>query len=139
MSDTTRFRQGAVVRHKTKGYIGIFDGFTRIKSLFELPDDSIGCRVVVEFGLDANRHIASPRNLDVISELVLEDRHKANLAFFGVPWKGISPTKSGRRRRVTRCWFCKHPLDNAVDSECNTCRWILCQCGACGCGFKLLS
>jgi hypothetical protein len=26
-------------------------------------------------------------------------------------------------------------LDNAVDVECVACDWIICVCGACGCGF----
>ena len=130
-----------LVRHKIKGYIGTFDGFTRIKSLFEAPGDSVGCRVNVDFRSYANRQIASPENLEILSDLSIEDRHKANLAFFGMPWKGLSRAPAGRatrQRRIAHCWFCKGPLDNALDAECNTCRWILCQCGACGCGYGLL-
>jgi hypothetical protein len=38
--------------------------------------------------------------------------------------------------RVTHCYNCKNHLDNAVDIECSACRWIICQCGACGCGYS---
>jgi hypothetical protein len=43
---------------------------------------------------------------------------------------------SGRNHRVTHCYACKHHLDNAVDVECAACGWIVCRCGACGCGYS---
>lgn len=43
---------------------------------------------------------------------------------------------SGRSHRVTHCYNCKHHLDNAVDVECAACGWIVCRCGACGCGYQ---
>jgi hypothetical protein len=39
-------------------------------------------------------------------------------------------------RRITHCYNCKHHLDNAVDVECAACGWIVCRCGACGCGYS---
>jgi len=39
-------------------------------------------------------------------------------------------------RRVTRCFNCKRQLDNDVDVECSACGWIVCHCGACGCGYS---
>ena len=138
MNEMKQLRQGMLVRHKTKGYIGTFDGVTHIQSLFESPSDSVGCRVQVDFRLHAKRQIASRDNLEILEDASLEDRHKANLAFFGCEWKGVrkvDTTAAGRRHRVTHCWFCKGHLDNAVDLECVACGWILCQCGACGCGY----
>ncbi|VVQ16107.1 hypothetical protein [Pseudomonas fluorescens] len=41
-----------------------------------------------------------------------------------------------RPHRVTHCFLCKHPLDNAVDAECTTCGWIICMCGGCGCVYN---
>jgi hypothetical protein len=38
-------------------------------------------------------------------------------------------------RRLTHCYGCKHDLDNEVDVECVACGWIVCRCGACGCGY----
>jgi hypothetical protein len=43
---------------------------------------------------------------------------------------------SGRVHRVTHCYNCKHHLDNAVELECAACGWIVCRCGACGCGYS---
>ena len=134
MNEMKQLIQGMFVRHKTKGYIGKFDGVTRIKSLFESPSDSVGYRVQV--GSHANRQIASRENLEILS---LEDCHKINLARNGCEWKGVRKvdmTATGRRHRVTKCWDCKEHLDNAIDLECVACGWILCQCGACGCGYK---
>jgi hypothetical protein len=47
-------------------------------------------------------------------------------------------TNSYRRTyyRVTYCYICGSKLDNALDKECGRCGWIVCSCGACGCGYK---
>ena len=37
--------------------------------------------------------------------------------------------------RIAQCYACKTHLDSALDIECTTCGWIICECGACGCGF----
>lgn len=42
---------------------------------------------------------------------------------------------TGRRHRVTHCYNCRSPLDSLVDVECSACEWIICRCGACGCGW----
>ena len=39
-------------------------------------------------------------------------------------------TRRGATRQA-KCWQCKAPLDNTVDSTCLTCGWIICSCGAC--------
>lgn len=37
--------------------------------------------------------------------------------------------------RTTVCWACGLGLDSEVDDQaCQRCRWIVCLCGACGCG-----
>jgi hypothetical protein len=33
------------------------------------------------------------------------------------------------------CYSCKSLLTNATELECASCGWILCKCGACGCGY----
>jgi hypothetical protein len=35
--------------------------------------------------------------------------------------------------RKTRCFRCNEGLSSQVNLQCPTCRWILCECGACGC------
>lgn len=48
---------------------------------------------------------------------------------------GLRPA-TNRFRRVTHCYDCKHPLDSVIDYECNKCGWLVCDCGACGCGYN---
>ena len=63
--------------------------------------------------------------------------HQLFLERLGIPYQGISEASPKKGRRVTHCYSCKHPLDNAINSECSVCGWIICGCGACGCGYSL--
>ena len=66
----------------------------------------------------------------------LPERHKEYLERLGKEYRGVRPaTRDPRIRRVTHCYDCKQPLDNSIDIECVACNWILCKCGACGCGY----
>ena len=64
----------------------------------------------------------------------LEDRHKRFLRERGLSDSGIRPATTHERHRVTHCWSCAGRLDSTIDVECAACGWIICQCGACGCG-----
>lgn len=63
-------------------------------------------------------------------------RHEEFLASFGVPYGGVSLVLTPRKHRITHCYSCKTELDNSIDIECNKCGWIICRCGACGCGYS---
>ena len=65
-----------------------------------------------------------------------EARHKKFLEDLGIPYRGVRPSSGIKERRVTHCYDCKGHLDNRIDTECVACGWILCDCGACGCGWK---
>lgn len=54
----------------------------------------------------------------------------------GMENPGTRPIGVQRYRRITHCYHCKSPLDNAMDAECVACGWIVCTCGACGCGYQ---
>jgi len=41
--------------------------------------------------------------------------------------------RNGAQARKTRCFRCGEGNSSQVDLQCPTCRWILCECGACGC------
>jgi hypothetical protein len=62
------------------------------------------------------------------------DAHRRFLAGRGLP-PARTRSPSGHRHRVTHCYSCKCPLDNAIDVEGEGCSWIVCRCGACGCGY----
>lgn len=60
-------------------------------------------------------------------------RHREFVLAAGFEYAGTT-TPRPRFRRVTHCWNCSMQLDNSTDIECITCGWIICTCGACGCG-----
>lgn len=130
------FKDGALVRHKVKRYVGLVEGFTKLKHLLELPSDEIGYRVtLLNHTANSPRQIASPSNLELWTESSVEQQHKDHLAALGIEWKGTrqAQDRTTHSWRITHCWNCKHPLDNFVNPECVACAWILCNCGACGC------
>ena len=43
--------------------------------------------------------------------------------------------QSIQRDRQTHCYSCARTLSSFEDLSCSACNWILCSCGACGCGF----
>jgi hypothetical protein len=61
--------------------------------------------------------------------------HQRFLAGRGLPEAGTR-LPSGQMHREAHCYSCKSHLDNSVDVECEACRWIICCCGACGCGYQ---
>ena len=44
--------------------------------------------------------------------------------------------KSQKNARVTKCYGCGHNLSSFRDFCCAECKWLLCTCGACGCGYQ---
>lgn len=71
-----------------------------------------------------------------IAKLTPAERHKEHLEKLGKEYRGVRPaTRDPRKRRITHCYSCKQRLDNSIDIECVSCNWILCKCGACGCGY----
>ncbi len=62
-----------------------------------------------------------------------EESHRKRLERFNIEYTGVRKI-SYERWREANCWNCAAPLDNAIDIECVSCGWILCRCGACGCG-----
>jgi hypothetical protein len=64
----------------------------------------------------------------------LEMSHRKRIEKLGFRYAGLKPT--AKSHRVTHCYVCKDSLDSSVDVECVNCGWIVCRCGACGCGFE---
>lgn len=69
------------------------------------------------------------------AQQALEQRHAEHLAKYGIAGAGTRAASTSRGRRITHCWRCTSPLDSSIDLECTMCGWILCYCGACGCGY----
>lgn len=41
-----------------------------------------------------------------------------------------------KRHRVTHCYSCRCGLETGLYLECSVCNWLVCECGACGCGYS---
>ena len=67
----------------------------------------------------------------------LEEKNRRFLTLKGKSFSGFRPRSKQLSQRVTHCYNCRKHLDSTVDVECVACSWILCNCGACGCGFSL--
>ena len=63
------------------------------------------------------------------------ERHKAYLKRHGKPYSGVTQN-SRRKRRAPFCWSCHEHLDSDLHIECNSCGWLICYCGACGCAYE---
>ena len=60
--------------------------------------------------------------------------HKKRLNKLQIEYLGTRKP-SGKSPRTANCYSCGKDLDNAIDLECKQCGWMLCFCGACGCGY----
>jgi hypothetical protein len=74
--------------------------------------------------------VAAKSNEDAIAS------HREFLERRGIRYEGVRVTTKRRLHRKTHCYSCMRPLDNDIDVECNICGWIICSCGACGCGWS---
>ena len=61
-------------------------------------------------------------------------KHKEYLIKIGKPYSGVN-LETTKVHRVTHCYSCKENLDSDFHIECNACGWLICECGACGCGY----
>lgn len=65
-----------------------------------------------------------------------EAKHAAHLERMGLSNPGVRKSNRPKAHRIAHCWSCKEELDNHRELECAGCGWIICECGACGCGRK---
>lgn len=52
----------------------------------------------------------------------------------GLPVHALLKSSVSAEPRLAHCWSCKQPLNSSTDLQCDGCSWIICSCGACGCG-----
>jgi hypothetical protein len=71
---------------------------------------------------------------EIAERAELERKHKEFLKSRGLTAHMVKMDHI--HRRVTHCYCCAAPLDSERDWGCSVCRWILCGCGACGCGYQ---
>ena len=59
--------------------------------------------------------------------------HSDFLSARGVPQSTAGKPKKSSHR-VAKCPNCGRKFGDAIEMECAACHWIICACGACGCG-----
>jgi len=63
---------------------------------------------------------------------LLTERHAAFIAPFRRPAAPDRARVSVSRRSY--CWKCKEAVSSSANKQCEDCGWLICSCGACGCG-----
>ena|GEM_PF-3318541 len=74
---------------------------------------------------------------DRASSIEIKTRlHERRIVAMARPYRGVRLASAHNQNRVTHCWSCHHDLLGSRDLECKSCRWLVCVCGACGCGYE---
>lgn len=76
------------------------------------------------------------RALDAQLSSDLTELHRKHVENHGLRYQGTKRASNRKLNRATHCWNCRAGLDSSVDKQCVACGWILCRCGACGCGYS---
>ena len=64
-----------------------------------------------------------------------EQAHLMHLKKHGIDVSSGAVRRHQGAHRETACWTCRQPLDSDDEMACTFCGWLLCDCGACGCGY----
>ena len=124
------YREGDLVKHPNRPEWGV--GRVRDAS----PDG----QVTVNFSREGWKKLHLGRVSFTLVKMkktkdAVEQYHREFLALVGKPYGGVRMPQHRRTRRTAHCYNCTTQIDNAVEAECVTCGWIICWCGACGCGY----
>ena len=108
----------------------------RIKYIQELENSRLAKEQYVndQVTKELNRLALDSKSKNIDELRLLLTNHFMKLLSKNTQYKGVSLANQYRTPRQAHCWYCKVSLDNSIDYECNNCGWILCECGACGCG-----
>lgn len=82
------------------------------------------------------RVIEESRRIEAEEENLKENHRKKLIELGFDPDEFTAKKVAPKRHRVTHCYNCKKGLDNKLFFECTACQWIICTCGACGCGYN---
>jgi len=146
------------IQPKEQGFTFLWDVATHTFSAYrfiviknyvdELDDQTRKQEIIEEYMAwgERNGFVVCQNAQEELSRLILkygetvqftpEQRHRNRLEQLGMEYRGTQKVTGERLRRVTHCYNCESHLDNSIDVECKACGWILCTCGACGCGYS---
>lgn len=89
-----------------------------------------------EFADIVNRYNQFKTSIGIPLKAPLETSHRNFLRKRGLPEAEVRTRREKNGSRATHCYSCQCSLDSSINLECGTCGWILCTCGACGCGWS---
>jgi len=72
----------------------------------------------------------------ILEHQKFQKQHQEFLNRLGRGESSVRRSTMIQKVRSTHCYSCKKALNSTVDWECTACNWILCTCGACGCGYS---
>lgn len=87
-----------------------------------------------EFVMLLNAYSVFKANAGMPPKPTPSQAHAYFLRSRGLPVHALLESSRGSLPRLTHCWSCKQPLSSFINLECEGCKWIICSCGACGCG-----
>ena len=96
---------------------------------FETLREKVEERLLTQFEEQIRADLAK-KQLDAI------ENHQNFLKGKGLPYRGVVAVNHKKKHRLTHCYACKDSLDSEINSLCAACKWIICGCGACGCGYE---
>jgi len=121
--DGKRYAYSAVdFRKDRETHRTTFDG---IRAALEAIDPSLAPDALASEVLASLREIRSRR---------LRENFTAMRRALDLP-EALLVVQTNPRKRLTHCYNCYESLDSDSFLECNACRWMVCSCGACGCGY----
>ncbi|HIA01094.1 MAG TPA: DUF3553 domain-containing protein [Myxococcales bacterium] len=141
-----RFQPGEFVRHPKRenwglGEVLIGSNMRQVKVFFlNVGEKILALKVVRPIKVQANDadrlklNMARERQNMARERQDLVNRHREFFKSCGIEYLGTREA-GFRQPRTPDCFACKCPLDSTIQDECLGCRWILCNCGACGCGW----
>jgi len=68
-------------------------------------------------------------------EEVVRSNYANHRKTMGLPSASLNKVEK-KNIRETHCYACKKELKTNVQLECSLCGWLVCECGACGCGYN---
>lgn len=109
-------------------YIGVIE--LQKKEIYTTTSDSIQTtkNILIKY-IEENGESIIFNHLREVHQNLLISKNVENYEEIGIT------LSSKIHRRKASCFRCKTILDNHLNHECNSCGWILCMCGACGCSY----
>jgi len=80
--------------------------------------------------------LSAIERIETYGDRKLERKNRLFLQMLGKKFAGTRKRDMSLPLRSTHCYSCKSGIDSSTDLECVRCGWILCSCGACGCGYE---